>query len=47
MIREDWDEYVYHFVAEASAPKARIYIGNINRTETTCWFANASLTVEE
>lgn len=47
VIREDWDEYTFHFVAEASAPKARIYIGKMNRPETTFLFANASLKLEE
>lgn len=46
-IREDWDEYAFHFVAEASAPKARIYIGKMNRPDTTFLFANASLKLEE
>lgn len=46
-IREDWEEYAFHFVAEASAPQARIYVGGMNRPDTTFWFANASLRVEE
>jgi hypothetical protein len=45
-LQEGWNEYEYEFVAEDSAPKARIYFGNMNRTATTYWIANASLTVE-
>lgn len=46
-IQEEWNEYSYEFDAKASASKVRIKIGKMNRSDSTFWFANASLKIVE